>query len=162
MKVDKDKLIKLIELLVRKQVKSEVKLAVNEAVRRQNVLSDIKNPVPSLSQAIDEPVSSTVEQKAAGSNPLMEALQETAQSGEWKNMGASAPGAPQPAAAANKPYDTSRMGEILNNQYSDMGAVAPVDVAADTAAKANVNAEALPDGLKNALNKNYSELVKRF
>ncbi len=155
MKVNKDQLVKLIELVVKK----EVKTAVNEAVRKHNLLSDIKNPTPSLSQAIEQPVKEEV--KPSG-NSIMDALQETAQSGEWKNMGAAAPGAPQPAEAADKPYDSSRMGEILNHQYSDMGSTAPVDIVADTAAKANTNAEALPDGLKKALNKNYSELVKRF
>lgn len=155
MKVDKKQLVKLIELVVKKEVKS----AVNEAVRKHNLLSDIKKPTPSLSQAIEQPVKEQV--KPTG-NSIMDALQETAQSGEWKNMGASAPGAPVPPDAQNKPYDSSRMGEILNHQYSDIGSPAPVDIAADTAAKSNTSADALPDGLKKALNKNYSELVKRF
>lgn len=155
MKVNKDQLVKLIELVVKK----EVKTAVNEAVRKHNLLSDIKKPTPSLSQAIEQPVKEEV--KPSG-NSIMDALQETARSNEWKNMGAAAPGAPQPAAEADKPYDSSRMGEILNHQYSDMGSTAPVDIVADTAAKTNTNADALPDGLKKALNKNYSELVKRF
>ena len=146
MKVDKKQLVKLIELIVKKEVKS----AVNEAVKKQNLLSDIKKPTPSLAETMNEPVSET----PTTGNSLMDALQETANSGEWKSMGGDAP------------YDSSRMGEVLNQQYQGMGeqptAAMPVDIAADTAAKENKSAAALPDTLKKALNKNYSELVKRF
>jgi hypothetical protein len=64
----------------------------------------------------------------------------------------------------DQPYDTSRMGEILNKQYSDMGpgAAQPVDIATQTAAAENVQADAMPESLRKALNKDYSELVKRF
>ena len=149
MKVDKQQLVKLIELIVRKEVKS----AVNEAITKQNLIKDIKKPTPTLAQAInDKPV---VESK--GKISIAEALESTANQGEWKNMGAT-PGAP------DQPYDSSRMGEILNKQYSDLGAHpnANVDVLADTAARENVSAEAVPDSLKKALSKDYSELVKRF
>ena len=113
MKVNKEQLVKLIELVVKKEVKS----AVNEAVK----------------------------------NSIMDALQETANSGEWKSMG------------GDEPYDSSRMGEVLNKQYQGMDSQsAPVDIAADTAAKENKPVAGIPDTLRKALNKNYSELVKRF
>ena len=144
MKVDKKQLVKLIELIVRKEVKS----AVNEAITKQNLINDVKKPTPSLADVIDSPVKESKSKLSTA-----EALENTAQSNEWKSMG------------GDQPYDSSRVGEILNNQYSDLGnsGIAPTpDIVADTAAKENTVAEQLPDSLKKALNKDYSELVKRF
>lgn len=142
MKVNKEQLVKLIELVVKREVKS----AVNEAVKKHNLLSDIKKPTPSLAETMEQPT-----QKPTTGNSIMDALQETANSGEWKSMG------------GDEPYDSSRMGEILNKQYQGMDSeAAPVDIAADTAAKENKPVAGIPDTLRKALNKNYSELVKRF
>ena len=58
----------------------------------------------------------------------------------------------------HKVYHNEQMHIFLNKQYQD----GPSNIASQTAATENVAAEALPDGLKNALNKDYSELVSRF
>ena len=133
MKVSKE-LIKLIELMVKKEVKS----AINE----------IKvSTKPRIVEREHTPAT-----KPTGRSSIAQALQETYDDQTWKNMG------------GDQPYDTSRMGEILNKQYSDMGpgAAQPVDIATQTAAAENVKADAMPESLRNALNKDYSELVKRF
>ena len=128
MKVSKE-LIKLIELMVKKEVKS----AINEIK-----VSTKREYTPST--------------KPTGRSSIAQALQETYDDQTWKSMG------------GDQPYDTSRMGEILNKQYSDMGpgAAQPVDIATQTAAAENVQADAMPESLRKALNKDYSELVKRF
>ena len=133
MKVSKE-LIKLIELMVKKEVKS----AINE----------IK--VSTKPRIVEREHTPTT--KPTGRSSIAQALQETYDDQTWKSMG------------GDQPYDTSRMGEILNKQYSDMGqgAAQPVDIATQTAAAENVQADAMPESLRNALNKDYSELVKRF
>ena len=133
MKVNKESLVKLIELVVRKEIKS----AVNE-----------------IKQAVETSVVN--EQSAKPTTSIKQALEETYESRQdW------------PSVNGDKPYDSARMGEILNKQYSDIGiagqmAAQQSDIATQTATKENVSVDAIPEALKNALNKDYSDLVKRF
>lgn len=129
MKVSKDQLVRLIETIVKREIKS----TLNE-MKKTNSQPIVEQPKPQQ-----------VVQKQPTS--IMEALQQTYDTkDEW------------PSVSGDQPFDSSRMGEILNKQYQD----GPSNIASQTAATENVAAEALPDELKNALNKDYSELVSRF
>ena len=136
MKVNKE-VIKLIELMVKKEVKS----AINEI--------KVSTKPPLIEKKYTQPMKPS---NPTGRTSIAEALEETYNDDSWKSMG------------GDQPYDSSRMGEILNKQYSDMGpgAAQPVDIATQTAASENVRAETMPDSLRKALNKDYSDLVKRF
>ena len=134
MKVNKESLVKLIELVVKREIKS----AINE----------IKQSTAAKVIAETEPVKQDQKQSS-----IKQALEETYDNkNDWESMN------------GDKPFDTSRMGAILNKEYQGMGngQPAPVDIATATATQENVSADAIPDALKNALNKDYSELVKRF
>tara|TARA_R100000008_G_C3564367_1_gene158238 strand:- start:773 stop:1183 length:411 start_codon:yes stop_codon:yes gene_type:complete len=134
MKVNKESLVKLIELVVKREIKS----AINE----------IKQSTAAKVIAETKPVKQDQKQSS-----IKQALEETySNKNDWESLN------------GDKPFDSSRMGQILNKQYGDMGPGQPaqVDIATATATEENVAADAIPDALKNALNKDYSELVKRF
>ena len=59
------------------------------------------------------------------------------------------------------PVTTQKMGEVLNQQYGDLSN-STTDIATSVATAENKNVTALPDKLKKALNRDYSELVKTF
>tara|TARA_A100001391_G_scaffold205202_1_gene204105 strand:- start:2956 stop:3363 length:408 start_codon:yes stop_codon:yes gene_type:complete len=133
MKVNKESLVKLIELVVRKEIKSAVN-EIKQAVETSVVNEQSGKPTTSIKQALEE----TYESRQ-----------------DW------------PSVNGDKPYDSARMGEILNKQYSDIGiagqmAAQQSDIATQTATEENVSVDAIPEALKNALNKDYSDLVKRF
>ena len=53
------------------------------------------------------------------------------------------------------------MGEVLDQQYGDLSN-STTDIATSVATAENKNVTALPNKLKNALNRDYTELVKTF
>ena len=111
MKVNKE-LIKLIELMVKKEVKSainEIKVSSKPKILEQEYIKD-NSPVRPKYKPPTNPT---------GRTSIKDALQETYEDDSWKSMG------------GEQPYNSDRMGEILNKQYNDMGpgAAQPIDIA---------------------------------
>ena len=131
--------------VIRKIVRDEVDKVLSEKIT--TVLENIDNKAI---MAANAPVTKT--KKVATPNPknktLAAVLQETADSGEWRTMG-------------DKTMTTDNMSDVLNKQYGNL-ADSTADIATSVATAENKNVTALPDKLKNALNRDYSELVKTF
>ena len=129
--------------VIRKIVRDEVDKVLSEKIT--TVLENIDNKAI---MAANAPVTKT--KKVATPNPknktLAAVLQETADSGEWRTMG-------------DKTMTTDNMSDVLNKQYGELTNKS-TDIATSIAAAENVGN--LPDKLKNALNRDYSELVKTF
>lgn len=131
--------------VIRKIVRDEVDKVLSEKIT--TVLENIDNQ--SIMSA-NAPV--TKQKKVVTPNPknktLAAVLKETADSGEWRTMG-------------DGPVTTQKMGDVLNQQYGDL-TNSTTDIATSIATAENKNVTALPDKLKKALNRDYSELVKTF
>ena len=129
--------------VIRKIVRDEVDKVLSEKIT--TVLENIDNKAI---MAANAPVTKT--KKVATPNPknktLAAVLQETADSGEWRTMG-------------DKTMTTDNMSDVLNKQYGELTNKS-TDIATSIASAENVGN--LPDKLKNALNRDYSELVKTF
>ena len=132
--------------VIRKIVRDEVDKVLTERIT--TVLENIDNKTI---MAANTPVT-TKQKKVATPNPknktLAAVLKETADSGEWRTMG-------------DGPMTTKNMGNILNKQYSEL-TDQPADIATSVATAEGKSAQQLPDKLTNALNRDYSELVKTF
>tara|TARA_R110001592_G_scaffold195669_4_gene443357 strand:- start:10620 stop:11102 length:483 start_codon:yes stop_codon:yes gene_type:complete len=146
----KNELIKIIELVVRKEVKKQV----NEIFIKENK----KVQQPSLTELVSEPITSVAtkpkeEVHYTENQELNRVLNETAGGvpqgeGGYDTMG-------------NGTYDTSRMGELLG--YGDMSGDKETKrkvAAVDSIKKAGVNVEQVPDHVQNALTKDYSKVMK--
>ena len=131
--------------VIRKIVRDEVDKVLSERIT--TVLENIDNKTI---MSANTPV--TKQKKVTPPNPknktLAAVLQETADSGEWRTMG-------------DGPVTTQKMGEVLNQQYGDLSN-STTDIATSVATAENKNVTALPNKLKNALNRDYTELVKTF
>ena len=129
--------------VIRKIVRDEVDKVLSEKIT--TVLENIDNKAI---MAANAPVTKT--KKVATPNPknktLAAVLQETADSGEWRTMG-------------DKTMTTDNMSDVLNKQYGELTNKS-TDIATSITSAENVGN--LPDKLKNALNRDYSELVKTF
>jgi len=141
MKVNKMGLATVIRKIVRDEV---------DKVLSERITTVLENIDAKSIMSANTPV--TKQKKVVTPNPknktLAAVLQETANSGEWRTMG-------------DGPVTTQKMGEVLNQQYGDM-TKSTSDIATSVATAENKNVTALPDKLKNALNRDYSELVKTF
>ena len=128
-----------VKTLIRQIVREEVAMAIGE------VVNELKQP--SLSSKPTKPA----EKKSYTKNSILnDVLNETAmgdRSEEWETMGGTK-------------YTSDRMNEIMGNSYGDMmnGNQKPD---ADTVVRSmGGNPDAVDDTLKNALTRDYSELVK--
>ena len=146
----KQELIKIIELVVRKEVKKQV----NEIFIKENK----KTQEPSLTQLVSEPINEVEttpnkEVHYTDNQELNRVLNETKGGvpqgeGGYETMGGGV-------------YDTSKMSELLG--YGDLGGDKEVKrkvAAVDTIKKAGVNVEQVPDHVQNALTKDYSKVMK--
>ena len=89
-----------IRTMIRKIVREEVAMAINE------VITELKQP--SLSSSQPKQKKKIVEKKQFTNNSILnEVMNETAQSEEYKTMGGGT-------------YDSSKMNEILGKSYGDM------------------------------------------
>lgn len=136
---------KIIEEEVRKQVKEYVSvmlpIAVNEVVKMY------------LNEAVSKKTTSTV--KATKRKPLTENVEE-----EWPTMGGS-------------PYTTKRLTELMG--FEPMGKVGggikeanivspagTMTAMTDAGNPVEIPADKVPDYVKQAMTRDYSQLVKRF
>ena len=146
----KQELIKIIELVVRKEVKKQV----NEIFIKENN----KTQEPSLTELVSEPINE-VETKPkkevhyTDNQELNKVLNETAGGipqgdSDYPTMGGGI-------------YDTSKMSEMLG--YGNLGGDKETKrkvAAVDTIKKAGVDVDQVPDHVQNALTKDYSKVMK--
>ena len=146
----KQELIKIIELVVRKEVKKQV----NEIFIKENN----KTQEPSLTELVSEPINE-VETKPkkevhyTDNQELNKVLNETA--------GGIPQGDSDYPTMSGGIYDTSRMSEMLG--YGNLGGDKETKrkvAAVDTIKKAGVNVDQVPDHVQNALTKDYSKVMK--
>ena len=132
--------------VIRKIVRDEVDKVLAERITTVLENIDNKSIMAANTQVTSQP------KKVVTPNPknktLAAVLQETADSGEWRTMG-------------DGPMTTNNMGDILNKQYSEL-TNNTTDIATSVATAEGKSAQQLPDKLTNALNRDYSELVKTF
>ena len=139
----KKDLIKIIQEAVRREVKKEVKkIFIKE--ESSNKLSDI---IPEVSTPKEE---SKEEKQYTKNEALNKVLNETvalskAQKEEYPTVGGGT-------------FDTSRMSELMG--YGKPEEVRRDMVAVDTLKKAGVTTEQVPEGVVNALTRDYSGLMK--
>ena len=134
-----------IRTVIRQIVREEVAMAIQE------VITELKQPVQQQQQ-ISKPKQrkKVVEKKTYSNNSVLnDVLNETAGEEEWKTMGGGT-------------YDSSKAGEILASSYGDMmnGNVKPSGD--QMVASMGVNPEKVPDDVKNAIGRDYSELMKKI
>tara|TARA_B100000287_G_scaffold435466_1_gene503928 strand:+ start:895 stop:1320 length:426 start_codon:yes stop_codon:yes gene_type:complete len=122
-----------IKTTIRKIVREEVAMAINE------VITELKKPTMSpipqqrqITEAVGKEVNFT------NNSILNEVLNETAQDGEWKTLG-------------GKEFTTERMSELVGGQYADM---------MNDTNSSNVNV--VVDGqTADFLKKDYRDILKR-
>ena len=121
-----------LSLLIRKIVREEVAMAINE------VITELKQPSQQVSQP--KPKKKIVEKKAFSSNSVLnDVLNETAGDSEWKSLGGGT-------------FDSGKMNEVMSKQYEGQG----MDSGQQLAASMGVDPNKAPD----FLTKDYSKLMK--
>ena len=144
----KSDLIKIIELVVRKEVKKQV----NEILIKENSIKK-SNPVI---KSKPKPKPKRVQQQYTSNTELNRVLNETIglndksqEDDEWPTMGGSA-------------FDSTRTTELLG--YGDsMGTNKEMQrnmAAAQTLKEKNVSVKDVPESVLNALTRDYSDLMK--
>ena len=125
-----------MKTVIRKIVREEVALAIQE------VITELREP--------QQPVKPIEKKQYTNNSVLNDILNETAMSGgsdDWKTLGDST-------------YTSDRINEVVGGSYADMmnGDKKPD---ADTMVKSmGGNPDAVGDTLKNALTRDYSDLMK--
>ena len=129
-----------IKTLIRKIVREEVAMAINE------VITELKQPTQQVSQP--KPKKKIVEKKQFTNNSILnEVMNETAQSDEWKTMGGGT-------------YTSNKMNEVMSSQYGDlMNGDGKVNADAMVASM-GVNPNQVDDSIKNIFTKDYRKLMK--
>ena len=124
-----------VRTLIRQIVREEVAMAIQE------VITELKQPTQQVSQP--QVQKKIIEKQQFSSNSIInDVLNETAETKtEWESMGGGT-------------YDSSRMTEVMSNQYKD---IAPGGSAAELPASLGVNPNNAPD----FLTKDYSQLMKK-
>ena len=151
--MNKKQLIKIIELVVRKEVKKQVnEIFIKE--NKQSLKSLAKETIKNVEKI--KPIEKKEKVQFTKNEPLNEVLNETiglsqgeSEDSEWPTMG-------------NGTFDSSRAAELLG--YGDGGLGNDKETARNVAAvqtmkEAGVTSEQLPDSLKNALTRDYSDLI---
>ena len=146
----KNDLIKIIELVVRKEVKKQLsEIFINEQIEEVKLSEVISTPKPKAKKRI-------VKKKQYSKNPaLNEVLNNTnplgkGQTDEYPSLGGGVLG-------------SDNMAEVLG--YGDLGKgqnkeTAREMAAVDTIKKQGVSVDAVPEGVQNALTRDYSGLMK--
>ena len=151
--MNKKQLIKIIELVVRKEVKKQVnEIFIKE--NKQSLKSLAKETIKNVEKI--RPIEKKESVQYTKNEPLNEVLNETiglskgeSEDSDWPTIG-------------NGTFDSSRAAELLG--YGDGGLGNDKDTARNVAAvqtmkEAGVSSEQLPDSLKNALTRDYSDLI---
>ena len=118
-----------LKLIIRRIVREEVAMAIQE------VITELKQPTQQVSQP--KPKKKIVEKKSFTSNSVLnQVLNETAMDDEWKSLGGGT-------------FDSSKMNEVLSNQYNDTANGTQQSIA-------NPN-----DPMAQFLNKDYRQVMKK-
>ena len=165
--MDTDKLLKAIQILIKEELKEQLPALIKESVQKEvkRLLSEGKQPAPkkesagiSMAKAIlgDEPIVESIQQRAVpqktfSKNPMInQILNETAM---------------KPATAGDGGFRTMSFGQ------GDMGSIVGRTAIAEKMGYGDMAKGPSPTGLgvqtgvpdlDKALNRDYSELVKRF
>ena len=118
-------------------------MAINE------VITELKQPsLSSKSSSQPKPKNKILEKQSFSNNSVLnDVLNETAASEEWKTMGGGT-------------YDSSRVGEVLASSYGDMMNDKVKPNGNQVVASMGANPDSVPDDVKNALTRDYSDLMK--
>ena len=134
--------------------KSELRMLVREIVREEVALTMkevIKEIVGGKTQLQSQPKPKPKKKHYSKNKVLNDVLNETAMGDggeDWKTMGGTT-------------YTSNRMNEIMGNSYGDMMNGNQQQPNADMVVRSmGGNPDAVGDTLKNALTRDYSELVK--
>ena len=121
--------------------KTNIRTVIRQIVREEVAMA-IQEVITELKQPVQQQIYSN-------NSVLNDVLNETAGEEEWKTMGGGT-------------YDSGRAGEILASSYGDMmnGNVKPSGD--QMVASMGVNPETVPDDVKNAIGRDYSELMKKI
>ena len=130
-----------VKTLIRQIVREEVAMAIQE------VIKEITEPTIENKVTKPKQKKKMVETKSFTKNSVINSiLNETAQNDEWKTMGGGT-------------YDSSKVNEVLSSQYGDL---MNDDTTGDKmVASMGKNPNTVPDHIKNALVKDYSEVLKK-
>jgi hypothetical protein len=132
-----------IKAVIRKIVREEVAMAIHE------VITELKLPTQQVSKPKQKRKIVEKQQNYTKNPILNDVLNETAGDGDWKSITSN---------GAGKTLDS--LQNTLSDSYGDMmGSSQDINVD-EMAADANVNPEAVPDHVTNALTRDYSELMK--
>ena len=133
--------------------KSELKMMIREIVREEVALTMkevIKEIIGGKPQLQSQPKSKPKKKHYSKNKVLNDVLNETAigdRNGKWETMGGTT-------------YTSNRMNEIMGNSYGDMMNSNQKPNADTVVRSMGGNPDAVSDTLKNALTRDYSELVK--
>ena len=135
-----------IRTMIRTIVREEVAMAIGE------VVNELKQPPLSSksSQQVSKPKpkKKIIEKKQYTKNSILnEVMNETAMADEWKTMGGGT-------------YDSSKMNDVVSSQYSDL--MNGNQSGEDMITSMGVSPDAVDDSIKDALNRDYSKLVKKM
>ena len=137
-----------IKTLIRKIVREEVAMAINE------VITELKQPTQQVSQP--QPKKKIVEKKKpikktyTSNKVLNDILNETANDDSgWETLGGD-----------GKIHTTQDASSLLKNKYANMMSGDTGVNVAQMAVESNVNPEAVPEHVTDALTKDYSALMK--
>ncbi len=145
----KSELIKIIELVVRKEVKKQVKqiLITEKSIKPKPVIQSKPKPKPKVQQHFtDNAELNKVLNETVGLNDKSQ------EDEEWPTMGGSA-------------FDSTKMAEALG--YGNIGPGGNQELqrqmgAVQTMKDAGVTTEQVPEGVVDALTKDYSALMKHI
>ena len=148
----KSDLIKIIELVVRKEVKKQVKqILITERVTKQPTIPKAIPPKPKPKPKVQQQYTSNVELNKV-LNETVGLNSKSSDEEEWPSMGGGT-------------FDSSKMAETLG--YGAMSPGGNDEVkrqvgAVETMKAAGVTSEQVPEGVVNALTKDYRSLMKHI
>ena len=149
----KSDLIKIIELVVRKEVKKQVKqILITERVTKQPTTPKAISPKPKPKPKVQQQYTSNVELNKVLNETVGLNSKSAGDEEEWPTMGGGT-------------FDSTKMAETLG--YGDMTPGGSNEVkrqvgAVQTMRNAGVTSEQVPEGVVNALTKDYSTLMKHI
>ena len=130
-----------IRTVIRQMVREEVATAIRE------VITELKQPIEKISKP--KPKNKIIENKNFSTNSVInDVLNETANNGEWRNMGKDI-------------HTTDNMNEVMSSQYGNLMNSSNknsvnVDDMMPSSIKTNPN-----DPMSQFLNKDYREVLKK-
>lgn len=156
----KQELIKIIERVVRKEVKKQV----NEIFIKEDKSSSLTEVASKQLTEKDLKLPSRKQYKVKKKEKINYTENEVLNDILNETVGGIQGGGEEYPTMGGGTYDTSKMNDLLAGSYgldSEGGKQKKRDIAAvDTIKKAGVNVESVPDHVQNALTKDYSKVMK--